>query len=156
MTGIDISRKMLKRAEVRADDGMADVSLALMDAEHLGFPDAAFDAAVATFVFCSVPDPVRGLKEMNRVLKPGARALFLEHVRVNVPVVGELMDLVDPLVMRLMGPHINRRTGQNVEKGGFEIERVRELTAGGLVKLIVGRSKLRKESDRGTPGGRSR
>jgi len=66
---------------------------------------------------------------------------LLEHVRVNAPVVGKLMDLFDPLVLRLIGPHINRRTEENVKKAGLEVEGVEELTAGALVKLILARSK---------------
>ena len=55
--------------------------------------------------------------------------------------VAKLMDLLDPFVVRLMGPHINRRTVENVRKAGLEIERVEELAPGGLVKLIVTRTK---------------
>jgi len=66
---------------------------------------------------------------------------LLEHVRVNKLVIGELMDLLDPFVVRLMGPHINRTTVENVKKAGLEIERVEELAPGGLVKLMVARAK---------------
>jgi ubiquinone/menaquinone biosynthesis C-methylase UbiE len=112
-----------------------------MDAQRLAFPDAAFDAALATFVFCSVPDPVLGLQELGRVVRPGGQILLLEHVRVNKPMIGKLMDLFDPFVVRLMGPHINRRTAENVKKAGLEIKRVEELAPGGLVKLMVARAK---------------
>lgn len=141
ITAVDISERMLERARERSEDSSADTDLALMDAERLGFPDGAFDAAVATFVFCSVPDPVQGLEEVNRVVKPGGRVVLLEHVRVNAPLIGSLMDFFDPLVLRLMGPHINRRTVENVKEAGLEIERVEELTRGALVKLIFARAK---------------
>jgi len=140
LTAVDLSDKMLERAQQRVQE-LDKVDLCLMDAQRLAFPDAAFDAALATFVFCSVPDPVLGLQELGRVVRPGGQILLLEHVRVNKPMIGKLMDLFDPFVVRLMGPHINRRTAENVKKAGLEIERVEELAPGGLVKLMVARAK---------------
>jgi phosphatidylethanolamine/phosphatidyl-N-methylethanolamine N-methyltransferase len=140
LTAVDLSDKMLERAQQRVQE-LDKVDLCLMDAQRLAFPDAAFDAALATFVFCSVPDPVLGLQELGRVVRPGGQILLLEHVRVNKPMIGKLMDLFDPFVVRLMGPHINRRTAENVKKAGLEIKRVEELAPGGLVKLMVARAK---------------
>ncbi|MFB0537565.1 MAG: class I SAM-dependent methyltransferase [Anaerolineae bacterium] len=141
VTAVDLSDKMLERAQRRAQELDSEVDLRLMDAQKLAFPDTAFDAAVATFVFCSVPDPILGLRELGRVVRPGGQIFLLEHVRVNRPVIGRLMDMFDPFVARLMGPHINRRTVENVKKAGLEIERAEELAPGGLVKLIVARTK---------------
>ena len=75
-------------------------------------------SAIATFVFCSVPDPVLGLREMARVIKAGGRIVLLEHVRSEERLLGCLMDLLDPLVVRLMGSHINRRTVENARRAG--------------------------------------
>ena len=80
------------------------VELREMDAQHLDFPDDSFEAAVETFVFCSVPDPERGLRELVRVVKPDGRIALLEHVPIErTRLVGKLMDWLDPLVVRVMG-----------------------------------------------------
>jgi len=140
VVGIDISQRMLKRAQQRAEELGKTVELYQMDAQHLDFPDDSFDAAVATFVFCSVPDAVVGLRELGRVVKPDGQIFLLEHVRINKPeVIGKVMDLLDPIVMRLMGPHINRRTEENVRRAGLEIDRTEALTPLDLVKFIVAR-----------------
>jgi phosphatidylethanolamine/phosphatidyl-N-methylethanolamine N-methyltransferase len=139
VTAVDLSENMLQRARRRAQELSIAVDLHVMDAQRLDFPDASFDAVVASFVFCSVPDPVVGLRELARVVKPDGQILLLEHVRVNKPLIGRLMDWLDPFVLRLMGPHINRRTVENVKKAALEVEQVDELAPGGLFKLIVAR-----------------
>jgi ubiquinone/menaquinone biosynthesis C-methylase UbiE len=139
VVGIDLSDRMLVEARQRARREGVNVELYEMDAQNLEFEDDYFDAAVATFVFCSVPDAVRSLQELARVVKPEGEILLLEHVRINEPVIGSLMDLLNPLVVRMMGANINRRTVENVQRAGLTVERVEELAPGGLVKLIIAR-----------------
>jgi ubiquinone/menaquinone biosynthesis C-methylase UbiE len=139
VTGMDLSERMLARAQQRAQGLGSSVPLAQMDAQSLGFLDGTFDSSLATFVFCSVPDPVLGLREMARVVKPGGRIVLLEHVRAASRILGRLMDLVDPLIVRIMGNHINRRTVENAHHAGLTLERVEDLAAGGVFKLIVAR-----------------
>jgi len=140
VTAVDLSERMLARAKRRADELGIEVDLRLMDAQRLDFPERTFDAVVATFVFCSVPDPVQGLQELGRVLKRGGHVVLLEHVLVDRPLVGKLMQLLDPLVVRLVGAHIKRRTVENVKKAGLHIDLVEELVPSGLVKLIIARA----------------
>jgi ubiquinone/menaquinone biosynthesis C-methylase UbiE len=135
VTAVDLSPRMLQRAQRVAMQAGRPVDLRIMDAQSLELPDAAFDTAVSTFVFCSVPDAVRGLKELRRVVKPGGDIWLLEHVRVDKPVVGAVMDLVNPLVVRMMGANINRRTVGHVRTAGLEIVSI-EHPGGALVKLI--------------------
>ncbi len=138
VTAIDLSERMLERARRRAEKLGLRVELCPMDAQHLTFPDNTFDAAVATFVFCSVPDPVQGLRELGRVVKPGGDIWLLEHVRIDRPVIGTLMDVLNPVVVRIVGANINRRTVENVRRAGLEIVSVDNLS-GDLVKLIHAR-----------------
>jgi phosphatidylethanolamine/phosphatidyl-N-methylethanolamine N-methyltransferase len=138
VSGIDISPKLLAKAARKARKRGQPVELGLMDAQRLAFGDGSFDSAAATFVFCSVPDPLVGLAEVRRVLKPGGRLLLLEHVRSKNRVLGWLMDRLNPIAVRLSGANINRDTVGNVAKAGFEVVGV-DSHMGGLVKLIDAR-----------------
>ncbi len=79
-TGIDISEKMLRKAEKKAQRHSKPVKLEVMDAQKMRFPDETFETVLTTCVFCSVLDPVKGLSEIKRVLKPGGAIV---HVRAR-------------------------------------------------------------------------
>jgi SAM-dependent methyltransferase len=92
-------------------------------ADDLPAGDDEFDAAVASLVLCSVPDPRRSLAELRRVLKPGGTLRFFEHVRSADPVLGRLQDLITPLWAAAgAGCHLNRRTTDDIRRAGFTIE----------------------------------
>ncbi len=137
VTAIDISEKMLNRASRKAESSEGEVELLRMDAQNMDFEDDRFETTVATFVFCSVPDPVQGLREINRVTEPGGQVLLLEHMRPENELTGKVFDLFNPLTVRSLGVNINRRTVKNVEKSGLEIEEIKNLTVQGIVKLIT-------------------
>ena len=139
MTAIDLTPGMLAIARQRAAALNLKADLRLGDVQALEFPDASFDTAVATCVFCSVPDPVLGLRELKRVVRPGGQLVLLEHMRSPHQVVGKAMDVLNPLVVRVMGANINRRTVENVQAAGWSIEQADE-GLGGIIKLIVARS----------------
>lgn len=138
VTAIDLSERMLARARRQARELNLDVDLRQMDAQHLTFPDDSFDAVVATFVFCSVPVAVQGLREIGRVTRSDGEIWLLEHVRINRPVIGTLMDVMNPVVVRMMGANISRQTVENVKRAGLTIASVENLK-GELVKLIHAR-----------------
>ena len=136
---VDISRKMLKKAKIRVKESKAFVDLVQMDVESLGFPDGSFDASVATYVFCSVENPLSGLYEIRRVLKKDGIAIFLEHMRSENKLVGKGMDLFNPIVSR-MGPNINRPTARNIRDAGFEIVEEVRLSIS-IFRLMVAKPK---------------
>lgn len=136
VTGIDLTPGMLRRAERRAVELDVDVDLRLGDVQNLEFPDNSFDEVVTTFVFCSVPNSVLGFKEVARVLKPGGQLLMLEHMRSEKPLLGTLMDLANPIAVRIMGANINRHTLDNVQASNLEIEFLENMGAGDIFKFI--------------------
>jgi ubiquinone/menaquinone biosynthesis C-methylase UbiE len=136
VTAIDFSPKMLRRARRLAERRSIPVRLELMDAQALEFGDSTFDSVVSAFVFCSVPDPVLGLEEARRVLKPGGRVYLLEHVLSKKRGLVWLMKRANGLMRAMSGANIDRDTVANVERAGYRIVDVRDLL-GDVVKLIV-------------------
>jgi ubiquinone/menaquinone biosynthesis C-methylase UbiE len=106
---------MIRQLTRRVDDEPPPVGawrLVQAGAEALPFDDASFDTVVATFVHCSIPDPPAALREIARVLRPGGRYLFIEHVRSDdSPALARFQDLVElPHRYFAAGCYPNRRT----------------------------------------------
>ena len=94
-------------------------------AESLPFADDSFDTAVFTLVLCTVPDPAAALAEAARVLRPGGKLLFVEHVRSEDPGLARWQDRLEkPWRFLADGCHCNRDTVATIEASPFELERV--------------------------------
>jgi ubiquinone/menaquinone biosynthesis C-methylase UbiE len=145
LTAIDLTPGMLKRARKRAESLKVNVDLQLGDVQALDFHDNSFDTVVATFVFCSVPDPVLGLREILRVIKQGGQVLLLEHVRSANKLLGEMMDLFNPLVVRMVGANINRCTVDNIHSAGLFVESHEKLGMGDIFRMIIARGYTAEE-----------
>jgi phosphatidylethanolamine/phosphatidyl-N-methylethanolamine N-methyltransferase len=105
------------------------------DAESLPFVDDGFDAAFATLVFCSIPDPKKAFWELSRVVKPGGKLILLEHVRPP-GFLGRVFDAVSKVTESLINDHFNRRTAEIAESSGWKVTRLDEKAAR-AVNLIV-------------------
>lgn len=135
VVGIDLSPHMLMRARRKASKLDLNVDLREMDVQSLDFPDHCFDTVFATFVFCSVPDPVAGLRELRRICKPSGRLLLIEHMRPENIVLGLIFDVLNPMVVRMMGANINRRTMDNIRSAGWTV-RIEENLSSDIVRWI--------------------
>jgi ubiquinone/menaquinone biosynthesis C-methylase UbiE len=133
---IDFSEKMLKKARQKTDATAKEINLIQMDIQNLDFPDNFFDIIVTSCVFCSVPDPVKGLKELKRVCKNDGKIIMLEHMRSKKEPIGSLMDLFNWVSLYTYGANINRKTIENIEKAGLKIKEINELFYD-IVKEIV-------------------
>lgn len=123
VTGIDLSEAMLARAERRRAALGVDADLQQMDVTRMDFPDASFDAAVATFLFCVLPEELQApaLREIGRVVKPGGTVRLLEYVRPSGAVRRALARLWEPWMMWAYGAGFDRRTEEHVAETSLQI-----------------------------------
>lgn len=128
---VEPDRAMVAYARERLSQAKVPISLTQASVEALPWADATFDSAVATLVFCSVADPVQGLREIKRVLKPGGTLFLFEHVRSKTTVLAQIQDALVPLTTRLFGNcHWNRDAEQLVQEAGFQVAQVRAVGGG--------------------------
>lgn len=149
---VEPDEAMLIEARRRLTAAPVPITLTRAPVEALPFPDAHFDSAVVTLVFCSVRDPERGLHEIWRVLKPGGTLLLLEHVRARGRIVAGIQDILVPVTTRCMGHcHWNRDTLQTVLHTGFQATQVRQLSGGlqPMLSLAASRPQMPEETDEG-------
>ena len=123
ITAIDISDQMIAQARPRAEQYDGRLELRQLDVHDLGYPYATFDQVFTSCTFCSVPDPVNGLRALRRALTPGGTIGMFEHTGSRFFPFGPMLDLMTPLTRRL-GPELNRDTPDNVRRAGFVDVRV--------------------------------
>jgi ubiquinone/menaquinone biosynthesis C-methylase UbiE len=116
---------MLTRLRQRAAGHVPPATVVAAPAERLPCADASVDTVVATLTLCTVDDLEAALREVHRVLVPGGRLLFLEHVRAGDERLARRQDLLAPLWRRVgHGCHCNRRTLAAIEAAAFDVREV--------------------------------
>ena len=148
---------MLRRLERKVREQAVEATVLRAPAEDLPFEDDAFDAAVSTLVLCGVDDQPRALRELRRVLRPGGRLLFIEHVRSADPKLARKQDRMNGINRFMVGCECNRPTLSTIEAGGFDVTKIEHTTAKKIPKwaspFIVGSATAtsRPGLRRGTP-----
>ncbi len=137
LDAIDFSPKMLKAARMKlAGLVRPSTRLRLMDAQHLEYPDNHFDTVLATFVYCTLPDPAVGLREAYRVLAPGGRGVFLEHMRSRHLLMNLMLGMINLVTLPLLGNSMLRPTEQTIARAGFQFFYV-QYHFGDVVRLML-------------------
>jgi ubiquinone/menaquinone biosynthesis C-methylase UbiE len=134
ITAIDISPRMLEQAQPRIDAYEGEINAQVMDVHDLDFEDDSFDQVFTSCTFCSVPNPVEGLRSLRCVLKPGGDLLMFEHTGSKYYPFKLMMDLMTQIT-RKIGPDMNRSTVSNVQEAGFQLREVDNLFLD-VVKII--------------------
>ena len=112
---------MAKRLEAKPGDHQ----VVRAGADALPFPDDSFDTVIATLVLCTVPDQPKALAEIRRVLKPGGRLLFIEHIRSDRERMARWQSRLNPIQTRVAcGCHLDRATPDNIAAAGLELTSV--------------------------------
>jgi len=119
-------RPMLRRLESRVRERAPQATVLRAPAEDLPFDDDSFDTAVSTLVLCGVADQPRALRELRRVLRPGGRLIFVEHVRSEDPKLARLQDRMNRLNRFVVCCECNRPTLDSMKAAGFQIDELEQ------------------------------
>jgi ubiquinone/menaquinone biosynthesis C-methylase UbiE len=128
LTVTEPDASMLRRLERRAREHAPLAKVLRAPAEDLPFDDATFDTVVSTLVLCGVDDQPRALRELHRVLRPGGRLVFMEHVRSDEPRLARLQDRMNGINRFVVCCDCNRPTLQTIEAERFDVTRLERTT----------------------------
>ena len=126
ITAIDISPKMIEQAQERIAGYDGNLRTEVMDVHEMPYEAESFDQVYTSCTFCSVPDPVKGLRALHRVLKPGGQLFMFEHTGSRYYPFRQMLDFMTLLTSKI-GPDMNRDTVSNVRAAGFEITEVNHI-----------------------------
>jgi ubiquinone/menaquinone biosynthesis C-methylase UbiE len=118
------------------------ITLNELSVEHLPFNDDTYDFVVFTLVFCSVPNPLAGLSEIRRVLKPGGKIIFMEHVLPHSHSLKKIFHRLTPTWENLAhGCHLTRETLKDIRSIGFTIDNSERFFKGVFISGIATNTK---------------
>ena len=137
LTVTEPEEPMLKRLEKKVREQGSAAKVVRAPAEKLPFEDDSFDTVVSTLVLCGVVDQRQALGEIHRVLRPGGRLLFIEHVRSDDPKLAKKQDRLNGLNKFLVGCECNRATLDAIRAEGFEVDSVEQTTLNKVPKFVA-------------------
>jgi len=141
VVGVDLARDMLDQAEEKIRrNGWSHITLRQMDALNLRFPSNSFDYVTAFHVISVVPDAQRMMDEAVRVCRPGGTLVLINHFRSERPLIGNVVDLVDPLTRKL-GWRTTLRLADVVDGAPLEVSQCYKTSPRSLFTVLVAQNR---------------
>ncbi|MGL4936173.1 class I SAM-dependent methyltransferase [Cetobacterium sp.] len=138
VTGIDFSIGMLELAKKKSKLlDMKNITLLDMDIENMSFEDETFDSVFSSCVFCTVPNPEKGIGEVYRVLKKGGKAVFIEHMKSENEIINIALRFLNIFTKLILGTSLLRETEKTIRSVGFSKVVSRNIMLGDVVRFIV-------------------
>lgn len=138
ITGIDFSIGMLNLAKEKSIDlELKNIKLLEMDIENMSFKNEIFDSVFSSCVFCTIPNPEKGISEVYRVLKIGGKAIFIEHMKSKNPIINIGLSFFNIFTKLILGTSLLRETEKTIRKAGFSKIVTKNIMLGDVVRLIV-------------------
>ncbi len=109
------------------------------------FDPESFDYVTSSCVFCSVPNPISGLKEVSKVLKPSGKLIQIEHGLSTIKPINMWLEFFDPYASKRLGFHLNRNHIRNLENSGFEVTYQHNIDPTGIFRLLISKKSLKYE-----------
>jgi ubiquinone/menaquinone biosynthesis C-methylase UbiE len=125
LCGLDPSPELGRMARKRAGGAPFPIEFVELSSEAISMADESFDTVVTTWTLCTIPDPLRALREMRRVLKADGRLIFVEHGRAPESSVQKWQDRLTPAWRCIGGGcHLNRKIDDLIRAAGFDIAEI--------------------------------
>jgi ubiquinone/menaquinone biosynthesis C-methylase UbiE len=144
---LDWSNEMVSQAQFKVKKYNLDniKEIIVGDIQKLSdyFDPESFDYVTSSCVFCSVPNPISGLKEVSKVLKPSGKLIQIEHGLSTIKPINIWLRIFDPYTSKRLGFHINRNHIRNLENSGFEITHQHNIDPTGIFRLIISKKSLK-------------
>ncbi|MGL5544812.1 MAG: class I SAM-dependent methyltransferase [Cetobacterium sp.] len=138
LTGIDFSIGMLELAKKKSKLlDMKNITLLDMDIENMSFEDESFDSVFSSCVFCTVPNPEKGIGEVYRVLKKDGKAVFIEHMKSENEIINIALRFLNIFTKLILGTSLLRETEKTIKNAGFSKVTSRNIMLGDVVRFIV-------------------
>ena len=134
--GLDPSRQLLKIAEQKAVEMPFGVDFIGLSGEEIPLEKNSVDTVLSTYTLCSIPDVLRALNEMNRVLRPGGELIFCEHGKAPDDNVHRWQERINPIWTKISGGcNLNRPISNLIEESGFKIKNL-DATYNSALKIL--------------------